>query len=177
PGYPFQSDYSAGTWLGNLAMLQDYPVFQVLRRLGFPEEPWFIRPFGSGRPFWTVSIEWWIYLSFGCAAFLVLRRRRVGVPSLLALAAISVVPIYNAMGGVGDCLTFVWTFGALFALLQNWLSKQPDPEDAAARTRAIRVLCLFCIALCGLMLAGRVTVTGFRVYDLQSAVFIGGILF
>lgn len=177
PDYPFQSDYSLGTWLGNLGMLQDYPVFQVLRRLGVPEQSWFIRPFGSGRPFWTVSIEWWIYLSFGCAAFFLLRHRRLSLGTLLMFAVLSIVPIYNAMGGVGDCLTLVWVMGALFALLQNWLANRPAAEGPPDRRRAIRVLSLIAIALSGLLLAGRVVVTGFRVYDLQFAMFVGGILF
>src|SRR5690349_17916954 len=142
PGYPFRSDYSIGTWLGNLVMLQDYPVFQVLRRLGVPEQWWFFRPFGSGRPFWTVSIEWWIYLCFGCAAFFMVRRRAITVRVLLVLAVVGVVPAYNAMGGVGDCLTFVWIGGAGFALVQNWLVNRAASGDVGKRRRAIRALCL-----------------------------------
>ena len=32
PAFPYQADESLGAWLGNLAMLQDYPLFQVLVR-------------------------------------------------------------------------------------------------------------------------------------------------
>lgn len=123
PAYPYGDSYTPGTWLGNLAMLQDYPVFQVLRRLGVADQPWFIRPFGSGRPFWTVAIEWWIYLFFGYVAFFTLRGRPLTVRSLLILGLLAVVPIYNAMGGVGDCLTLVWALGAGVALLWHRLCR------------------------------------------------------
>ncbi len=36
--------------------LQECPLFQILRPLGVPNQPWFFGPFGSGRPFWTISI-------------------------------------------------------------------------------------------------------------------------
>ena len=53
PAYPYAASSSPLQWLGNLVMLQEYPVFQILRRLGAPEQSWFIEAFGSGRPFWT----------------------------------------------------------------------------------------------------------------------------
>jgi peptidoglycan/LPS O-acetylase OafA/YrhL len=177
PAYPYRADDSFGTWLGNLAMLQDYPVFQVLRRLGVPEQSWFIRPFGSGRPFWTVAIEWWIYLFFGYIAFFTLRGQRITVGGLLVLAVLGVVPAYNAMGGVGDCLSFVWVTGALFALLQNWLARRASERDRSLGKHGFAMLCVLGIAVCAVLLAGRVVATSFRVYDLQFAMFVSGILF
>lgn len=177
PDYPYGDSYTPGTWLGNLAMLQDYPVFQVLRRLGAPEQPWFIRPFGSGRPFWTVAIEWWIYLFFGYLAFFTLRGRPITAQSLLILGLLGVIPIYNAMGGVGDCLSFVWAFGAGVALLWHRLCRWTAARDGIMRNRRLAFLCGVGIALSAALLGGRVFVTGFRVYDLQFAIFAGGILF
>ena len=172
PAFPYGADDSVGTWLGNLAMLQDHPVFQVLRRLGVSEQPWFIRPFGSGRPFWTVAIEWWIYLFFGCLAFFALRKRHINLRGLAVLAVVGVVPIYNAMGGVGDCLTFVWVLGALFALLQDRLIGR-----TSLRGPDFPAICMLGIAISACLLAGRIVVTGLRVYDLQFALFVGGIVF
>src|ERR1700735_3256298 len=87
PGYPYRDSNSVLTWIGNLAMLQEYPVFQVLRRLGVAEQPWFIEAFGSGRPFWTVAIEWWIYLGFGSLMFRIVRPRRFGAGEAVILSA------------------------------------------------------------------------------------------
>jgi peptidoglycan/LPS O-acetylase OafA/YrhL len=172
PAFPYGADDSLGTWLGNLAMLQDYPLFQVLRRLGVSEQSWFIRPFGSVRPFWTVAIEWWIYLSFGCLAFFALRSRRINLRALAALAVVGIVPAYNAMGGVGDCLTFVWILGAAFAVLQDRLVRR-----ASTRRPDFPAICMLGIAVSACLLAGRIVVTGLRVYDLQFAIFVSGILF
>jgi peptidoglycan/LPS O-acetylase OafA/YrhL len=170
PAFPFPENESLGTWLGNAAMLQDYPVFQVLRRLGVPEQAWFIRPFGSGRPFWTVAIEWWFYLFFGYLAFVALRSR-LSFRSLAVLAVLGVVPLYNAMGGVGDCLTVVWAIGSLFALLQNRLARRPEAKSKVAALSVLGVV------VCAVLLLGRVVATDFRVYDLQFAMFTSGILF
>ena len=63
-------------WFGNLAMLQDFPVFLVARR-ALGDSDWFIRPFGSAQPFWTLSIEWWIYIVFGWVALVRLRGQRL----------------------------------------------------------------------------------------------------
>ncbi len=177
PAFPYAADESLGTWLGNVAMLQDYPVFQVLRRLGVPEQPWFIRPFGSGRPFWTVAIEWWIYLFFGYLAFVALRRRSVTLGSLAVLAVLGVVPAYNAMGGVGDCLTLVWGLGMLFALLQDRLARRAAEQGRSPKKSDLAALATVCIVVCAGLLGGRIVATGFRVYDLQFAIFVSGILF
>src|SRR5207237_641103 len=84
------------SWLGNLLMFQYYPVFQILRRLGLPDAPWMIAPFGSARPFWTISIEWWIYMLFGGVMFFCVRRRgRVAGLTVLALALVAIEPAYH----------------------------------------------------------------------------------
>ncbi len=175
--FPYGAEDSLGTWLGNLVMLQEYPAFQILRRLGVPEQSWFVQPFGSGRPFWTVAIEWWIYLSFGYLTLRFLRAKRFTVRGLLALALLGVVPAYNAMGGVGDCLTLIWIVGALFAVLQSWLAGRAGERAPEERRQEFRLLCLAGTALCAALLLGRIVAVGFRVYDLQFAMFVAGFLF
>ena len=175
--YPYGDSYTLGTWFGNLAMLQDYPIFQVLRRLGVPEQSWFIRPFGSGRPFWTVAIEWWIYLFFGYIAFFSLRGRPITLKSLAILAVLGVIPLYNAMGGVGDCLSFIWALGAAVAVARHRLYRWAAARNLALEGRRLALLSGLAIAVSAALLGGRVFVTGFRVYDLQFAIFTGGILF
>lgn len=56
-GYRYWSAFDVKTFVGNLFLLQDFP--------GLP-----ITSFGSARPFWTLAIEWWIYLLSGRYSFL-----------------------------------------------------------------------------------------------------------
>jgi peptidoglycan/LPS O-acetylase OafA/YrhL len=176
PTYPYAASSTPLQWIGNLVMLQEYPAFQILRRLGMPDQPWFIEAFGSGRPFWTVAIEWWIYLCFGYLAFFVARTRRLAARDILILAAVGVVPLYNAMGGVGQCLSFVWMLGAGAAALQDRLMRRGGPAALPGRRRwTLGTAGLVLIS--ALLLAGRLLATGGKVYDLQFAIFAAGVLF
>jgi peptidoglycan/LPS O-acetylase OafA/YrhL len=176
PAYPYAASSSPLQWLGNLVMLQEYPVFQILRRLGASEQPWFIEAYGSGRPFWTVAIEWWIYLFFGYLAFFVARRMRLTLRDLLILCVVGIVPLYNAMGGVGQCLSFVWAIGAVAAWAQDRLMRRGGPEALPGRRRWAWGTALF-VLLSAVLLAGRAFVTDTRIYDLQFALFAAGVLF
>lgn len=60
----FSDRYDIMQFIYNSLMLQDFPVFRILVRLGFSSQSWFPRPFGSGGPLWTICIEWWIYMFF-----------------------------------------------------------------------------------------------------------------
>jgi len=173
PAYAFHASDSPLTWIGNLLMLQEHPIFQILRRLGVGEQPWFIETFGSGRPFWTVAVEWWIYLGFGYLVFCVIRRRRLGLREIAALSVLGIVPLYNAMAGVGHCLTFVWALGAAAALLRHPLSAL---SRLATRGHARR--CWAAVTLISLLaLCGHVLATGLQVYELQFATLTGFVLF
>ena len=176
PAYPYPASSTPLQWLGNLVMLQEYPPFQILRRLGMQDRPWFIEAFGSGRPFWTVAIEWWIYLFFGYLAFFVARRKRLTGRDLLVLAAVGVVPLYNAMGGVGQCLSFVWAIGAVAAWFQDRLMRRGGPQALPGRRRWAWGLAGL-VLLSAVMLAGRMLATDARIYDLQFALFAAGVLF
>jgi peptidoglycan/LPS O-acetylase OafA/YrhL len=106
------------TWTGNLLMLQDFPAFQVLRFLGVRDNVFFIRPYGSAYPFWTISIEWWIYLFFGIIFFVIIRKKaRITLRIACCLLITGIVPFYYLIGGVDDCLSFLWIIGMLFSLV------------------------------------------------------------
>jgi peptidoglycan/LPS O-acetylase OafA/YrhL len=137
------------------------------------EQPWFIEAFGSGRPFWTVAIEWWIYLGFGYLVFRIIRHRRLGLREVGVLSVLGIVPLYNAMAGVGHCLTFVWALGAGVALLRHRLTAL---SRLATRSQASR--CWAGLALVSLAaLCGHVLATGLQVYELQFAILTGCVLF
>jgi peptidoglycan/LPS O-acetylase OafA/YrhL len=176
PAYPYPASSTPLQWFGNLVMLQEYPPFQILRRLGMGEQPWFIEAFGSGRPFWTVALEWWIYLFFGYLAFFVARTKRLSGRSLAILAVVSIVPLYNAMGGVGQCLSFVWMIGATAACLQDRLIRRGGPDALIGRRRWARGVAVL-LVLSIVLMVGRLQATDARIYDLQFAIFAGGTLF
>jgi len=97
-GYRYWSAFDVKTFVGNLFLLQDFP--------GLP-----ITSFGSARPFWTLAIEWWIYLFVGAAFFFIAKKRNF---VLLACAVLfSVVPLYNLLGGRGNGLFSYWLLGSI----------------------------------------------------------------
>ena len=49
--YEYVADYTWPTAVANALMLQDYPLFQVLRRLGVPDQPWFFKTLFPPCPF------------------------------------------------------------------------------------------------------------------------------
>ena len=82
-GYRYWSAFSVKTFVGNVFMLQDFP--------GMP-----ITSFGSARPFWTLAIEWWIYLFVSAVSFFIFKDR--SLPLLACVVVFSVVPLYNLLG-------------------------------------------------------------------------------
>jgi len=107
------------TFIGNVFMLQDHPREEVHALLfaGSASPAGVITSFGSARPFWTIAIEWWIYMCFG---WLVLGRRgrSTGI-FVVVLAPLLVVPAYNLIDGRGNGLALVWVFGAAMFLLAS----------------------------------------------------------
>ena len=174
--YPWRRDFDVATWVANLLMLQEYPLFQILRRLGMPDQPSFFGPFGSGRPFWTISIEWWIYLLFGFALFFLVRSasRRTAVGFALA-GLLAVEPAYHLVGGFGECLTAIWIAGMTLAA-----------TDAAIRARVAalwnerpggRALVALAVAMLALFVVVRLYVNELKVYELQLGLLVTALLF
>ena len=116
--YGYSDALNWRTYLGNVLMLQDFPRGEVhsLLLLGQGEPvQHVITSLGSARPFWTLAIEWWIYMCFG---WLVLRRSRSPL-YFLVLACLLVVPAYNAIGGRGNGLALMWIFGGAVCLVAS----------------------------------------------------------
>lgn len=101
--------------LGSFFMLQQNVFSEVASQLlGF--EGFRLKPYGSARPFWTVAVEWWIYVFYGFMFALIYCHQKL--PSLFSLrgflfcfAAITV--LFNAVSGIGHNLSIIWIFGAL----------------------------------------------------------------
>lgn len=122
-GYRYWSAFDVKTFVGNLFLLQDFP--------GLP-----ITSFGSARPFWTLAIEWWIYLFVGAVFFFTVKRRSI---ILLAFSAVfSVVPLYNLFGGRGNGLFSYWLFGSIIYFL--WASRFLDPVSTKVKVALLTLM-------------------------------------
>ncbi|MBL8701915.1 MAG: acyltransferase [Alphaproteobacteria bacterium] len=171
PAYPFRQDFTLATGVLNLLMLQDHPLFLALRRLGLPDELWIFGPFGSGRPFWTIMIEWWIYLAFGFGLFVLWRDARPrGAARWLIAAGFAIVPLTHLVAGYGQCLTMVWGLGMAMAIGHRRLA---DALRARVSTRMLAWAAAGFLALCALRLAANQV----RVYELQFALYASAAIF
>jgi peptidoglycan/LPS O-acetylase OafA/YrhL len=177
PAYGWQRDYNLQTWLGNLFMLQDFPVFQTMRRLGVHDNPWFLAEFGSARPFWTISIEWWIYMLFGAVMLRWLRNgHKLGALGIVVLVLIAIEPVYYVVGGYDQCLGLLWLIGmgASFLYLRLPQIAEQWPRFEGARGRRL----FLTVAGAGLLaMGGRLFADHFEVSELQFGMFLAIFLF
>jgi peptidoglycan/LPS O-acetylase OafA/YrhL len=99
---------SIPNFLGNILMLQTHPLFSI-------------EPFGTGRPLWSVAVEWWTYMFFG---FLILfwRSKPIEVLLLLPVFALS-FPVIMTGFLSGRGLVLVWMLGAISCYMINRLPK------------------------------------------------------
>jgi len=157
-----------GAWqfIGNLLMLQGYPAFQLARRAGL-DSPWFVQPYALAEPYWTIPIELFLYVAFGVAFFVLVKRTAKLTTPLTAALAVAALPVlYHAATGWGECLSLVWLLGVLGS---RWFHRQ---EQNGQRTGSILVLMAVAAVLLGLRLLSR----GGEFYDLQKALFLGVLL-
>jgi peptidoglycan/LPS O-acetylase OafA/YrhL len=147
-------------FLGNLLLLQDYPAFQLVKKtIG---DALYIRPYNTAEPFWTIPIEFWIYVVFGVAFFSLFNQERIRHPVLggLCIVALPVV-IWNAAAGGGNGLSLVWLIGAAsgYVWATAWISSQHKVKIGVAVSAAA--------AIC---LLGRGEKTGWNFQDIGMAI-------
>lgn len=119
--------------LGNLFLLLDYPLFRLLE-IAHVDVWWRIRPYNTAEPFWTVAIEFWIYIAASLLVFCVIQRERIRPVYMLLLALISVpVVIWNAADGAGKSLSLVWLVGGMAGFLVVYMGT----DGAAARSKLL----------------------------------------
>ena len=148
--------------LGNLFLLLDYPLFQLLE-IAHIDVWWRIRPYNTAEPFWTVAIEFWIYIAASLLVFCAIRRERIRPGYVLLLALISLpVVIWNAADGAGKSLSLVWLVGGMAGFLVVYMGV----DSAAARSKLLAALIVFTGAI---SLGARIVKHGFDPYDLQTA--------
>jgi len=156
-------------FFGDLLLLQDHSLFQLLE-LAHVELPWRVRPYNAAEPFWTVSIEMWIYVAVGLFVFGLLGRERVRHRVLWPLVALSFpVVLWNAAAGGGKSLTLIWLLGAV----AGWSLAQLS----AGSGRRTAWLAFWVVALGAGGLIGRVAKVGFDGYDLQTVALVAMVIF
>lgn len=148
--------------LGNLFLLIDYPLFQLLELAGF--DVWYrIRPYNTAEPFWTVAIEFWIYIAASLLVYCAIRRERIRPAYVVLLALISVpVVIWNAADGAGKSLTLIWMAGGMAGFLVVYMGL----DSIAARSKLLAHLVIV-IGAAGLF--ARIFKHGFDPYNFQTA--------
>jgi len=109
--YNYNNAFNLKTFIGNVFMFQDYPVFQILS--------YKLTSFGSARPFWTLAIEWWIYLSFGYLLLVISKKNKITLPNLIVFGFFSIVPVYSLIMGRGNGLTTYWIFGLIVYIIST----------------------------------------------------------
>lgn len=115
----FEGQYSLRNFLGSLLMIQSIGVFPSsldALNIGYG--------FGSGRPLWSLAIEWWLYLTFGWAVLRWFEGGGSRILYFLVLAVFSVIPgLYlltrEDIGG----LVLVWFFGVGITVLLDLLNR------------------------------------------------------
>lgn len=135
--YRYGAAYDLRTFIGNLFMLQDHPlqvaaIRVVADRLGLPLT-WInpVTSFGSARPFWTIGVEWWIYLLFGWIALGSPIRKQRPVLFWVVLLAFLAVPGFNwVLDSRGNGLAMTWGMGLVILSLLSRLPQGGLKSDA-----------------------------------------------
>jgi peptidoglycan/LPS O-acetylase OafA/YrhL len=136
----FRWAFNVKTFIGNVLMLQDYPLlFTASTATG--KAFLHITSFGTGRPLWTLAVEWWLYLFFG---WIVLNYKSFNqghsVRYVLILMVFSVVPLWNTIGGrSGGGFTYFWFIG----VLMMWLFSVIRVNNIPRRITCLAVAALF----------------------------------
>ena len=110
--YAYSNAFNISTFASNLFMLQDYPLHNFIGVSIFNATS-----FGSARVFWTISIEWWIYMFFGVLFFCLYKNEKISInKSILFVISYIVVSwyLYDSRGGN---LSIFWTCGMICFLM------------------------------------------------------------
>lgn len=117
--YSYFNAYNYKQFLGNLFMLQGTFVNHI-PGLEFI-------PFGSGRPLWTLAIEWWFYLIYGFLFLTISNNKPLSLRGGLISSLLFIMPIDYFISGRGNGLGFVFGLGILafyiYDLIETNLAK------------------------------------------------------
>ena len=127
--YQYKVAFNFRTLIGNIFMFQDFPtehinaitlrIFRFKLLNGNP-----LVSFGSARPLWTISIEWYIYLFYGYTYIVMIKKKGLTILNWAIFLLLSIVPLSNVTSGRGNGLFLYWLIGgAVFYLSKNMSGK------------------------------------------------------
>lgn len=129
--YLYFENYNFRTFIGNIFFLQNYlsvpngTILEELTRFNFAS-------FGSGRPLWTLSVEWWIYIAVGFLFFVLIpsiRQKSLDFFKIILLIVVSWQSIEFLIGRETVAkanLTFFFLIGFLICLIYHSLSENQN---------------------------------------------------
>jgi len=121
---PFQTIHlNLPTLAANVLLLFNNPILAVLARVtGIPGLD--VTRIGTAQPFWSVVVEWWIYVGFGVFAITWCIRRRFGILSLTTFVFAILYPWALLIKGLA--LPIAWILGSLYCLAEDRMRTMPD---------------------------------------------------
>ncbi|PTT49208.1 acyltransferase family protein [Aeromonas sp. HMWF016] len=150
--YAYNEAFNVKTFISNVFMLQDYPFIN------------FVTSFGSARPLWTVAIEWWIYLFVG-ALFFTLKNKSKNAFVYFFIVFLSIVPMYNLIGGRGNGLTLYWVYGVMIYYIFE-----------RAILKSVSVISMFIMMIALVVMACYRVMSDLQEYDYLFALYIAGVI-
>lgn len=103
--YAYGEAFTFKTLIGNLLMVQGFPTSL------------YIDTFGSAKPLWTLTIEWWLYVWYSFIVWDIVPKLKniwkIKLQEYVVLLLVSIVPVWNMLVGRGNRLTWTWLSGIL----------------------------------------------------------------
>ncbi|MCL2717266.1 MAG: acyltransferase [Lachnospiraceae bacterium] len=105
--YRYHNAFSIRHFIGSIFLLQDLPYYDI------------INSFGSGRPLWTLAIEWWLYLFTAYIFYKIIplaTNKKLNLSHILIVLLLGIIPLHSLTYGRGR-VAFVWLIGCIVYLL------------------------------------------------------------
>ncbi|MEM6162035.1 acyltransferase [Erwinia sp. P6884] len=137
-GYAYKAAFNLATLFHNILMLQDYPLWSLIGIESLNHTS-----FGSARIFWTISVEWWIYMFFGVLFFSLIKKEKLSFANIGLFLISCFVVAHYLYGSRGGHLTIYWTFG--MALMLCYSSYKETIKGFAGNSIILASALLSCV--------------------------------
>lgn len=95
--YSYKTGFNVYNFVGDILMLQSTP-FALRHDIIF----------GSGRPLWTLSLEWWNYMAYGMIWLIIANHLKMNFKKLFLLLVLALTPLaWLSMGNPNTTLCFL----------------------------------------------------------------------
>lgn len=115
--YGYFETYNIEQFIGNIFMFQGMAINRIIPNFEFV-------PFGSGRPLWTLALEWWLYFVFATIYLTIANKEKVGYGKFVLLGLFFTMPLEYFWGGRGNGLGLVFGLGVFSYYIYDLLDKK-----------------------------------------------------